>query len=69
VEANQSLIAACCVLALPTFVVGLRMLYVRIGQLQQGHVLAVFLAGYGLLLAMWLGFGGSYLTRSGAKDG
>jgi hypothetical protein len=27
------------------------------------HRFAVFVAGYGLLLAMWLGFGGSYLTR------
>ena len=140
-EANQSLIAACCVLALLTFVVGLRMLYVRIGEMRargigpqdvalsgeraekladtrasdnynhlfelpvlfyalcalavaSGHIpgwlpaaawlfvatrvvhsliqcsynrvmhrFAVFLAGYGLLLVMWLAFGGSYLTR------
>lgn len=134
-----SLVAACCVLALLTFVVGFRMLYVRIGEMRRrgigpqdvalsgqraekfqdtrasdnynhlfelpvlfyalaglavagGHVpgwlayaawlfvatrvahsliqctynrvmhrFAVFVAGYGLLLAMWLGFGFSYL--------
>jgi hypothetical protein len=140
VDPTQSLIAACCALALLTFVVGFRMLIVRIGEMRRrgiepqdvalsgqraerledtrasdnynhlfelpvlfyalaglalatGHVLGwlayaawlfvvlrvlhsliqctynrvlhrftVFLAGYGLLLVMWLAFGMSYLT-------
>ena len=138
--AANSLVAACCTLALLTFIVGFRMLYVRIGEMRRrglepqdvalsgqraerledtrasdnynhlfelpvlfyalaglalatGHVhgwlayaawlfvalrvlhsliqctynrvlhrFTVFLAGYGLLLVMWLGFGVSYLT-------
>lgn len=138
-DPTQSLIAACCALALLTFVVGFRMLYVRIGEMRRrgigpqdvalsgqraerledtrasdnynhlfelpvlfyalaglavatGHVprwlawaawlfvllrvvhsliqctynrvmhrFAVFVAGYVLLLVMWLGFGGTYL--------
>lgn len=139
-EPTQSLIAASCVLALLTFIVGFRMLFVRIGEMRargigpqdvalsgeraakladtrasdnyshlfelpvlfyalcglavaSGHIpawlpaaawlfvatrvvhsliqcsynrvmhrFAAFVAGYLLLLAMWLGFGGSYLA-------
>ncbi|HZX23670.1 MAG TPA: MAPEG family protein [Woeseiaceae bacterium] len=139
-EPVTSLVAACCALALLTFVVGIRMLYVRIGEMRRrgigpqdvalsgqraerledtrasdnynhlfelpvlfyalaglalatGHVpgwlayaawlfvalrvvhsliqctynrvmhrFGVFVAGYGLLLVMWLAFAGSYLT-------